>query len=125
MAFPGAKSATDRPAADAPATPAPGAQQQDTPPLVPAEQGQSPWWSAPAGKPFGIPDFAHEFLARVAAFASAGNTTSHDRTKAGARCFHSSALDGVGRCTMVTRVPLASAVNVTVTSVGWSRSVPG
>lgn len=39
------------------------------PPLAPAEH--SPWWSAPSGKPFGIPDFAHEFLARVAAFAVA------------------------------------------------------
>ena len=39
------------------------------PPLAPAEQ--SPWWSAPSGKPFGIPDFAHEFAARVAAFAVA------------------------------------------------------
>jgi hypothetical protein len=38
------------------------------PPLAPAEHGQSPWWSAPSGKPFGIPDFAHEFAARVAAF---------------------------------------------------------
>jgi hypothetical protein len=67
MAFPGTRSSTtDRPAADAPATPAPGAQQQDTPPLAPAEQGQSPWWSAPAGKPFGIPDFAHEFAALFA-----------------------------------------------------------
>lgn len=36
------------------------------PPLAPAEHGQSPWWSAPSGKPFGIPDFAHEFLARLA-----------------------------------------------------------
>jgi hypothetical protein len=34
------------------------------PPLAPAEHGQSPWWSAPSGKPFSIPDFAHEFAAR-------------------------------------------------------------
>jgi hypothetical protein len=36
------------------------------PPLAPAEHGQSPWWSAPSGKPFGIPDFAHEFRALLA-----------------------------------------------------------
>lgn len=35
------------------------------PPLAPAEQ--SPWWSAPSGKPFGIPDFAHEFAALAVA----------------------------------------------------------
>ncbi len=34
------------------------------PPLAPAEH--SPWWSAPSGKPFGIPDFAHEFRALLA-----------------------------------------------------------
>jgi hypothetical protein len=33
------------------------------PPLAPTEQSQSPWWSAPSGKPFGIPDFAHGFVA--------------------------------------------------------------
>ena len=41
------------------------------PPLAPAEHGQSPWWSAPSGKPFGIPDFAHEFAARFAASVAA------------------------------------------------------
>lgn len=52
----------DRPQADAP--PAPASPVVDTaPPLAPE---QSPWWSAPAGKPFNIPDFAHEFAALVA-----------------------------------------------------------
>lgn len=37
------------------------------PPLVPSRE-QSPWWSAPSGKPFRIPDFAHEFLAAVLAW---------------------------------------------------------
>lgn len=44
------------------------------PPLAPSPEPfreQSPWWSAPSGKPFGIPDFAHEFLARFAALAVA------------------------------------------------------
>lgn len=44
---------------------------EGAPPLAPADQGQSPWWSAPSGKPFGIPDFAHEFATRVAAFLAA------------------------------------------------------
>ena len=39
------------------------------PPLAPAEQ--SPWWSAPSGKPFSIPDFAHEFAARAVAIIAA------------------------------------------------------
>ena len=43
------------------------------PPLVPSEpfREQSPWWSAPSGKPFGIPDFAHEFAARAGASLAA------------------------------------------------------
>lgn len=56
MAFP---SETDRPAAETPNAQAPAA----APPLVPAAPEQSPWWSAPSGKPFGIPDFAHELRA--------------------------------------------------------------
>jgi hypothetical protein len=59
---------TDRPASDAPQTPAPPV--VDTaPPLAPISAPlpeQSPWWSAPSGKPFGIPDFAHEFRALLA-----------------------------------------------------------
>ena len=55
----------DRPASDAPQTPAPPV--VDTaPPLAPPLPEQSPWWSAPSGKPFGIPDFAHEFRALLA-----------------------------------------------------------
>ncbi len=58
---------TDRPAeqplADTPDMPAPPV--VDTaPPLAPADH--SPWWSAPSGKPFGIPDFGHEFAALLA-----------------------------------------------------------
>ncbi len=37
------------------------------PPLAPADHGHSPWWTAPSGKPFSIPDFAHEFSAFLAA----------------------------------------------------------
>ncbi|MGD9921809.1 MAG: hypothetical protein AB7V13_10225 [Pseudorhodoplanes sp.] len=36
------------------------------PPLAPVVPEQSPWWSAPAGKPFGIPDFSHEMRALMA-----------------------------------------------------------
>jgi hypothetical protein len=44
------------------------------PPLAPSPEPfreQSPWWSAPSGKPFGIPDFAHEFAARAGAALAA------------------------------------------------------
>lgn len=64
---------------DRPSTASPEAQAQDArapsqdalpdksaPPLAPAEPGQSPWWSAPSGKPFGIPDFAHGFAVLLA-----------------------------------------------------------
>jgi hypothetical protein len=52
----------DCPSADAPQAPATPV--VDTaPPLAPE---QSPWWSAPSGKPFGIPDFSHEFAALLA-----------------------------------------------------------
>jgi hypothetical protein len=62
MAFP---AAPDRPKADAPQLPAEPV--TDTaPPLAPAAPEQSPWWSAPSGKPFGIPDFAHELRALFA-----------------------------------------------------------
>jgi hypothetical protein len=55
---------TDRPDADTPPAPTPPA--VDTaPPLAPSPE-QSPWWSAPSGKPFNIPDFAHELLALFA-----------------------------------------------------------
>jgi hypothetical protein len=40
---------------------------ETAPPLVPADQAQSPWWTAPSGKPFSIPDFSHEFSAFLAA----------------------------------------------------------
>jgi hypothetical protein len=55
---------TDRPDADTPPAPIPPV--VDTaPPLAPAPE-QSPWWSAPSGKPFNIPDFAHELRALLA-----------------------------------------------------------
>jgi hypothetical protein len=38
----------------------------DAPTLTPPTPEQSPWWSAPAGKPFEIPDFAHELRALLA-----------------------------------------------------------
>ncbi|HWV42565.1 hypothetical protein [Pseudorhodoplanes sp.] len=53
---------TDRPEADTPTPP----RVADAPPLAPAAE-QSPWWSAPSGKPFGIPDFGHELRALLAA----------------------------------------------------------
>ena len=53
----------DRPEADT--SPSPPVV-DSAPPLAPAEQGQSPWWSAPSGKPFGIPDFGHELRALLA-----------------------------------------------------------
>jgi hypothetical protein len=40
---------------------------ETAPPLAPADQAHSPWWSAPSGKPFSIPDFGHEFAAASAA----------------------------------------------------------
>ena len=53
-----------QPSADTP--PAPTSPVVDTaPPLSPAPE-QSPWWSAPSGKPFNIPDFAHEMRALFA-----------------------------------------------------------
>ena len=62
---------SDRPATANPQAPAKNAprapaEDQAAPPITP-EPGQSPWWSAPSGKPFGIPDFAHEFVASLAA----------------------------------------------------------
>ncbi|MFN3350871.1 hypothetical protein [Pseudorhodoplanes sp.] len=49
----------DRPEA---AQPSPPPAVDTAPPLAPAPE-QSPWWSAPSGKPFSIPDFAHEMRA--------------------------------------------------------------
>lgn len=58
------RSTDDRPQADTP--PASAQPAVDTaPPLAPSPE-QSPWWSAPSGKPFNIPDFAHEFSALLA-----------------------------------------------------------
>jgi hypothetical protein len=58
----------DRPqAGTAPTPPAVDA----APPLAPEPDPlseQSPWWSAPSGKPFNIPDFAHEFSAALLAW---------------------------------------------------------
>jgi hypothetical protein len=62
MAFP---TTTDRPDAGHTDQPTPPVS-DSAPPLAPASPEQSPWWSAPAGKPFGIPDFAHEFRALLA-----------------------------------------------------------
>jgi hypothetical protein len=60
MASPEAQAQDARaPSQDAPS-------QDKSPPLAPTEQGQSPWWSAPSGKPFGIPDFSHGFAALFA-----------------------------------------------------------
>jgi hypothetical protein len=56
----------DRPQAETPPAPVSPVVDQ-APPLSPAPE-QSPWWSAPAGKPFGIPDFAHEFAATLLAW---------------------------------------------------------
>ena len=50
----------DRPEAAQPSPPPPAV--ETAPPLAPASE-QSPWWSAPSGKPFNIPDFAHELRA--------------------------------------------------------------
>ena len=61
MTFP---TPTDRPIADTPTSTAPIA--EPAPPIAPAAPEQSPWWSAPAGKPIGIPDFAHELRALFA-----------------------------------------------------------
>lgn len=61
MASPEAQAQDARaPSQDAPS------QDKSAPPLAPTEPGQSPWWSAPSGKPFGIPDFAHECVALIA-----------------------------------------------------------
>ena len=49
-------------APDTPCAPTP----ETAPPLAPSAPERSPWWSAPAGKPFGIPDFAHELRALLA-----------------------------------------------------------
>ena len=60
---------SDRPvmaSPEAPANDTPHAPSQDSAPPLAPEPGQSPWWSAPAGKPFSIPDFAHEFAALFA-----------------------------------------------------------
>ena len=62
MAFP---TTTDRPDAGEADQPTPPVSEA-APPLAPASPEQSPWWSAPAGKPFGIPDFAHEFRTLLA-----------------------------------------------------------
>jgi hypothetical protein len=55
----------DRPQADTAPAPKPPAVDA-APPLAPSPE-RSPWWSAPSGKPFNIPDFAHEFSALAAA----------------------------------------------------------
>jgi hypothetical protein len=66
MAFP---AESDRPAADP--SPSPDAPKSESPPLAPSGPEQSPWWSAPGGKPFSIPDFAHEFAAMLASLVAA------------------------------------------------------
>ena len=64
MAFP---TTTDRPdAGNDQDIPQDIASVSEGPPLAPASPEHSPWWSAPAGKPFGIPDFSHEFRALLA-----------------------------------------------------------
>lgn len=61
---------TDRP--NAGTSPVPAPPPADTaPPLAPSAEPsreQSPWWTAPSGRPIGIPDFAHEFIAAVLAW---------------------------------------------------------
>jgi hypothetical protein len=58
-----ASPSNDRPQADSPAPTPPVV---DSPPLAPREH--SSWWSAPSGKPIGIPDFAHEFVRAILAW---------------------------------------------------------
>lgn len=59
----------ERPHADPQPAPTPPVV-DSAPPISPSPE-QSPWWSAPSGKPFNIPDFAHEFSALLAWFLPA------------------------------------------------------
>ncbi|MFZ5690653.1 MAG: hypothetical protein ACOY5F_05300 [Pseudomonadota bacterium] len=59
------RSTDDRPHAGLPPVPTPPSADK-APPLAPSAEPsreQSPWWTAPSGKPFNIPDFAHECAA--------------------------------------------------------------